>query len=488
MNKVILVGLDGFRPEMMTPSLTPCLCALAQEGVLFKHHRSVFPSETYVNVSSIMTGAPPAEHGIVANAFLDRRISPTEPWIGSRVDMVEAGMSAYGGDLVTASTLGDRLGRSDRRLWILSSNSPGSARLKHPKAARHDGHLLFVAQDWPASVPRDEVARLVSRLGAPPVSADMTASRALQRSLADAFLFLAEETPLPDATVLWFSDPDHSFHAFGLGAEPTREALRSVDLQLGRVVEWWRAHPEHDRIQLIVTSDHGHITQTRRVDTAKVFHEAGFRVGGHLEEDAQIALVPGYCGSIRVRDGDAGIVAAVAEVLMAHPDAGMIFTRGDAAAVEGLVPGTFNQGLVMAAHERSADLVFTLGADDAVDPYGFVGTCRYDNPLPVGVGFHGGLHRNEMSGLLLTAGSAFGSGVEVFNPSSVTDLLPTILSLLGAPMGEAQGRTLAEAFSRPVEAPDAAPRSFRVEHQGYAQELHFTYLGERSHLDHGKRL
>lgn len=487
MNKVILVGLDGFRPEMMTPSLSPCLCALAREGVLFTHHRSVFPSETYVNVSSIMTGAPPAEHGIVANAFLDRRISPSEPWVGSRVDMVEAGMSAYGGDLVTASTLGDRLGQADRRLWILSGNSPGSARLKHPKVARHHGHLLFVAQDWQASVPKDEAARLVSRLGTPPVSKDMTDSRALQQYLTDAFLLLAEETPLPEVTVLWFSDPDHSFHTFGLGAEPTQEALRSVDLQLGRVVEWWRAHPEYDRIQLIVTSDHGHITQTRRVDTARVFHEAGFRVCAHLEEDAQIALVPGYCGSIRVRNGDAGIIAAAAEVLMAHPDAGMIFTRGDA-AVEGLVPGTFNQRLVMAAHDRSADLVFTLRADDAVDPYGFVGTCRYDSLLPVGVGFHGGLHRNEMSGLLLAAGSVFGSGVEISDPSSVTDLLPTILSLLGAPMGKTQGRTLAEAFSRPVEAPDATPRSFRVACQSYAQELHFTYMGERPYLDHGKRL
>ena len=483
MNRVILIGLDGFRPEMMSPALTPNLAALAKGGVLCTHHRSVFPSETYVNVASILTGVSPGAHGIVANKFFDPRIDRSEPWAGNRVDMIDAGVAAYDGQLLTAPSLGDRLSRVGKRLWVFSGNSPGSARLKHPRVADCPGHLVIVGQRIDASRPKEQTERLIARLGRPPRPAVQGETFGVQRYLTDAFLHLAAQDALPEAVVLWFGEPDHSYHTFGLGAEPTLAALRAVDGELGRVIDWWRAHPEYERIQLIVTSDHGHITQTEPVDTAGLFAEAGFRVATYLDDNAELALVPGYAGNLRVRRGDPGLLRAAAEALMAHPATGLIFTSGGD-GVEGTVPGTFDRRLILLEHLRSPDITFTLRAEDTEDLYGFTGTCHFDNDLPAGVGYHGGLHPAEMAPLLVMAGSAFASGRTTAVPSAVTDILPTILSLLGEEEAGVEGRMLTDAASDET----ATVEQLCVGHGGYRQELAFTRWGERRYLDHGKRI
>ena len=67
--RVIVIIWDGFRPDFVRPDLTPNLCQMGDDGVVFLHHHAVFPSETRVNASSIATGCYPGTHGIVGNRF-----------------------------------------------------------------------------------------------------------------------------------------------------------------------------------------------------------------------------------------------------------------------------------------------------------------------------------------------------------------------------------------------------------------------------------
>lgn len=487
MNRVLLIGLDGFRPDMMTAGLTPNLSALVGAGVRFTNHRSVFPSETYVNTVSILTGQPPGRHGIVANSFFDPAISRAEPWIGNRVDMIEAGMAGYGGKLVASPMLGDRLAATGKRMWVLSGNSPGSARLKQPRIARCPGHVLIAGQDIEASCPADRIAELTAKLGRPERIGPDNDSIAVQRYLTDAFFSLAETEPLPEVAIVWYGEPDHSFHTFGLGATPTRKALRAVDAELGRLVEWWRGHPEQDRIQLIVTSDHGHITQMKRVDTRALFRDAGFSVSDRLDDGADLALVPGYVGNLRVRDSDPGLIVAAAQAFMEHPDAGLIFTNGGD-GVEGSVPGTFSTRLVGIDHPRCPSIVYTLRADDSLDPHGFVGTCCFDNNLPAGVGYHGGLHHAEMSPLLIMAGSAFTDVCEFNEPTSVTDLSPILSRLLEPTLLKQYGRTLGEVVYGTKEQSEVRKSVLDVGVGAYAQQLHRSHYRDRMQIDNGLRM
>jgi len=64
--RVLLIGLDGFRPEMLGWH-APNLAALAARGVKAEAMIPVMPSVTFVNFYSIATGLYPQHHGMVAN-------------------------------------------------------------------------------------------------------------------------------------------------------------------------------------------------------------------------------------------------------------------------------------------------------------------------------------------------------------------------------------------------------------------------------------
>jgi len=66
----ILISIDGFRPDYLARGVTPHLSRLAATGVSGAM-RPAFPSKTFPNHWSIVTGMTPDHHGIVANSFED---------------------------------------------------------------------------------------------------------------------------------------------------------------------------------------------------------------------------------------------------------------------------------------------------------------------------------------------------------------------------------------------------------------------------------
>lgn len=68
----ILVSIDGFRPDYLTRGVTPNLNALAEGGVQASMRPS-FPSKTFPNHWTLVTGMVPDHHGIVGNRMEDSR-------------------------------------------------------------------------------------------------------------------------------------------------------------------------------------------------------------------------------------------------------------------------------------------------------------------------------------------------------------------------------------------------------------------------------
>ena len=66
----ILVSIDGFRPDYLARGVTPNLSRLAATGVS-ADMRPSFPSKTFPNHWTLVTGLRPDRHGIVANSFID---------------------------------------------------------------------------------------------------------------------------------------------------------------------------------------------------------------------------------------------------------------------------------------------------------------------------------------------------------------------------------------------------------------------------------
>ena len=66
--RVLLLVVDGLRPDYVTADVMPRLDALARRGVRGLAHHSVYPTVTRVNSSSIFTGVYPEGHGIMGNS------------------------------------------------------------------------------------------------------------------------------------------------------------------------------------------------------------------------------------------------------------------------------------------------------------------------------------------------------------------------------------------------------------------------------------
>lgn len=68
---VLLVSFDGFRWDYLERGLTPNLEKIRQNGVAALSLKPSFPSKTFPNHLSIVTGMYPENHGIIGNFFTD---------------------------------------------------------------------------------------------------------------------------------------------------------------------------------------------------------------------------------------------------------------------------------------------------------------------------------------------------------------------------------------------------------------------------------
>ena len=68
---VLLISLDGFRWDYRSKADTPNLDFLAENGVSSESFIPVFPSKTFPNHLSIVTGYYPENHGIISNNMYD---------------------------------------------------------------------------------------------------------------------------------------------------------------------------------------------------------------------------------------------------------------------------------------------------------------------------------------------------------------------------------------------------------------------------------
>ncbi|MBW3551360.1 MAG: alkaline phosphatase family protein [Proteobacteria bacterium] len=68
---VLLVSLDGFRADYLELGITPNLARLARTGVRAEWMTPSYPSLTFPNHYTLVTGLRPDRHGVVHNTMED---------------------------------------------------------------------------------------------------------------------------------------------------------------------------------------------------------------------------------------------------------------------------------------------------------------------------------------------------------------------------------------------------------------------------------
>jgi arylsulfatase A-like enzyme len=479
----LIVVFDALRPDMVTPELAPNLCQFMTEGVNFRNARTVFPSSTRTSAVALTTGSTPRRNGIVGNKYFDPNIFHDHIFEPNKTQHIEAGMAAYDGKLLGTPSLGDLAAEAGYTMATILSGACGTARTMDPHA-KDRGHINLGFKGWDDSCPVEFARRLVETHGPIPksVQPNIEAIR-VQTDMAIDSIYPERQ---PDITVVWYSDPDQTHHYEGVTSPHLATAIRHVDAQFGRLLDWRRSSGLEDRLQVIALSDHGHLTARKKINVNAEAAKAGLAIGEHFDDGADYAGYTSYSGSLRVRDKDPDRMAVLVDWLSHQPWCGMIFTP-DGNGVEGCIPGTLDHASVLMDHPRTPEVFYIMRNDNAVFGDGIVGSCFYNGPYPAGGGTHGGLHEKELHIVMAAQGSLFESGWESHNPAGIIDVAPTILHCLGlAQPGGSDGRVLSEALAdSDAELPDARTKIHTVARHGALQHLKYTCVGPTTYLDQG---
>ncbi|TGO84755.1 hypothetical protein BPOR_0469g00060 [Botrytis porri] len=70
----ILISLDGFRADFLKRGITPRLNTFFEEGISPVYMNPSFPSVTFPNHYTLVTGLYPESHGVVGNTFWDEKL------------------------------------------------------------------------------------------------------------------------------------------------------------------------------------------------------------------------------------------------------------------------------------------------------------------------------------------------------------------------------------------------------------------------------
>lgn len=213
---VILISLDGFRPDYLDKHPAPTLRALAQRGVRAKWMTPSFPSLTFPNHYAIATGLYPDHNGIVGNNIYAPEFNET--FSMSKKEEVQNGRWWLGEPIwVTAEKQGQRSG---------AFFFPGTE-------AEIGGKRPSIWKPFDDNFPNFErVDTVLSWLDMP---------RAAR----------------PTMITLYYSDVDHGGHDAGPDSDNVKEAIARVDAALSRLVEGLKARRIFERVNLVIVSDHG---------------------------------------------------------------------------------------------------------------------------------------------------------------------------------------------------------------------------------------
>jgi arylsulfatase A-like enzyme len=418
--RVVVVVVDGLRPDAITPEDAPTLARLRAEGVDFTNSHSVFPTVTRVNAATLVTGAQPSTHGIVGNEMYVPAVDPSRAFSTQDYRRLVRLDEATGGQLTLVPTLAERLHARGLRMAAVSSGSTGSAWLLNPRASAGMGALVngYFDPGKTVAYPAALSDAVLERFGPAPAKTGGRYDAAVAwmgRVLRDHVLPALE----PDVVFAWLTEPDHTQHAIGVGTPTAR-----------------------------VASDHGFTFNTGGIDVVGELVAAGCKAA--RDSDDVVLASSGQAVGLYVRGHDGERIRRIASFAQSREWGGVLFTasgaRGD---VQGAVEGTFSLDLIHAANvERGPDVLLTFPWTSA----------RYGNGLRgldlanVAAGAtpyasdHGSMSPWNVRNTLLAWGPHFKVGARVATPTGNVDVTPTILALLGLDTGGLDGRILEEAL------------------------------------------
>jgi predicted AlkP superfamily pyrophosphatase or phosphodiesterase len=411
--RVVVISVDGLMPaSYLDPEALglriPTLRRFVAEGAFARAVTPVFPTVTYPAHTTMVTGVPPAAHGIVGNR-------PKDP-----LERNQGGWWWYAEDIAAPT------------VWQAVHAKGGTAALiTWPVTVGADVRFL-VPEYWRAGTADDQkLLRSLSTRGlldkvaarepglwkhlAPPDVAD-DAQFAIARHV------LAEESP--DLVLMHVWMVDDAQHRHGPGSREAIAAIEHADQLIGALVAQLEAGPGWARTSVIVVSDHG-----------------------FLPVENQIRLNVAFAARGLVTLGADGKPTATRVTLLASGGTAFLYLDDPTARAE--VDAAIASIGAPIARVYTRDEVVAAGGDPAVDLVlaaapGYQFSDKRDGTALVpstGKGDHG---YPPTDPAMAASFLALGPRIPATDLGTIdmTDIAPTIAWLLDVPLPTATGHTI----------------------------------------------
>jgi len=213
---VLLISLDGFRADYLTRATTKTLDRLAAEGVRAESLIPVFPTLTFPNHYTIVTGLYAENHGIVGNNFFDPELNAAF----SMTDSEAVTQSRWwGGEPIWSTAV--KQGLVARTLFWPGSEAE-IAGARPTEWVPYDGRITY----------EDRITQVIQWLDVP-------------------------DEQRPHFVTLYFDEPDGTGHSFGPDSTKVPKMVQGMDRRLGRLITELEDRDLLDKIDVLVVSDHG---------------------------------------------------------------------------------------------------------------------------------------------------------------------------------------------------------------------------------------
>lgn len=277
--RVVLLSLDAFRHEALSPDLTPRLWSLvAGGGCAPDGGRCQLPSVTYPSHATLLTGRLPLAHGVRTNLAGNPRAGTVPGWAGDThvtgVPTLFERCRAAG--LRAAAVCGDQ------NLWSILNAATADV-------------------SWPP-------------LGILPAGTARDAFGYATNAASHPHALAAVRDPNLDFVFAHYNEPDTAGHLYGPDAPETFACYAATDALVGALVD--ALEDDWSRLVLIVVSDHGmELLPHARVDLLSY---------AEIWEIACETVDEGGCSLLRLRadvdPGEAGtILIGIPGVARVHP-------------------------------------------------------------------------------------------------------------------------------------------------------------------------
>jgi len=219
---LLLISIDGFAFDYFDKAETPTFDSLIDVGVKAEALIPVFPSKTFPNHYTQVTGLYPENHGITSNRMYD------------------VAFDQYFSIGAESTTTGDGKWYQGEPIWV---------------TARNQG-LTTATMFWPGSDAEIKGVR-------PNYYFPYNGAIAPEDRIEQVLMWMQVGRFRPQLITLYFEQVDQVGHLHGPNSPAVESAIRAVDGYLEKLMQSITLLGFADQVNIIIVSDHGMATKSR---------------------------------------------------------------------------------------------------------------------------------------------------------------------------------------------------------------------------------